>query len=480
MPSYSTGTVSVSDGDTVIVAESGGPIWSGVNVQAGDTIYVDNGLGVEIKDVTLSPATLTLWSPWDQGDKTGAPYIVVQDSTGRLTGMAPAQNVNKLISALNENGFYVAVPPTATEPDPSLGEEDQYAIQAGSGKIWQRVGGAWVFVDALKGFGAMKPWDAVTTFVARDMVSSNGTSYVAIAPNTNQMPPNATFWMVLAAKGDKGDKGDTGNTGAGYGGTSTTSLAIGTGSKALTTQAGLAYTNGARVRASSAANTTNWMEGLATYSGTTLTMTADKVNGSGTHADWNLNVVGQPGAGDLTAANNLLDVANVTTARTNLGAAPSATTISGSGLATGGGDLSANRTITVTAATKADQQTATSAALAVTPLHQQDHPSAAKVWCSRDNATTPGIQQAYNVSSLTDNGVGDTTFNFATAMSANTYSAVATFQTGVSFSVSAATRSFDLVSKTTAGVRFVTGFWQNTAAGGFLDMPLNVAVYGAN
>jgi hypothetical protein len=269
MPSYSTGTVSVSDGDTVIVAATGGPIWSGVNVQAGDTIYVDNGLGVEIKDVTLSPATLTLWSPWDQGDKTGAPYIVVQDSTGRLTGMAPAQNVNKLISALNENGFYVAVPPTATEPDPSLGEEDQYAIQAGTGKLWQRIGGAWVFVDALKGFGAFSTWSATIAYSERDVASLNGTTYVCILANTNQTPPNATYWVVLAAKGDKGDDSTiaigTVATGAGgsaatitnvgtpsaavlnfsipqglgYGGTSTTSLAISTGSKAFTTQAGM-------------------------------------------------------------------------------------------------------------------------------------------------------------------------------------------------------------------------------------------------
>lgn len=107
--------------------------------------------------------------------------------------------------------------------------------------------------------------------------------------------------------------------GVGYGGTSTTSIAIGTGSKAFTTQSGLAYTNGARVRASSAADTTNWMEGLATYSGTSLTVTVTKTNGSGTHADWNLNVVGEPGAGDLTSANNLSDVADAATARSNLG-----------------------------------------------------------------------------------------------------------------------------------------------------------------
>ena len=61
------------------------------------------------------------------------------------------------------------------------------------------------------------------------------------------------------------------------------------------------------------------MEGIVTYSGTTLTMTLDKTNGSGTKTDWNLNVVGEPGAGDLSSANNLSDVASAATARANLG-----------------------------------------------------------------------------------------------------------------------------------------------------------------
>lgn len=119
--------------------------------------------------------------------------------------------------------------------------------------------------------------------------------------------------------GDQGDPGPTRSVGASYGGMSTTSLTIGVGSKAFTTQAGLAYLDGARVRASSAANTSNWMEGLVTYSGTTLTMTSSKTDGSGTLADWNFNIAGASGAGDLSSANNLSDLADAATARSNLG-----------------------------------------------------------------------------------------------------------------------------------------------------------------
>jgi hypothetical protein len=70
---------------------------------------------------------------------------------------------------------------------------------------------------------------------------------------------------------------------------STTSLAIGTGSKAFTTAGSLTFVNGMRCRAVSATGAgANWMEGTVSYSGTTLTMTVDVVSGSGTLADWTI------------------------------------------------------------------------------------------------------------------------------------------------------------------------------------------------
>lgn len=69
----------------------------------------------------------------------------------------------------------------------------------------------------------------------------------------------------------------------------------------------------------------------------------------------------------LTPANNLSDVASAATARTNLAVPPSARLISGGGLVTGGGDLSADRTLTVTNAAAADFRAGTSTALVMTP-----------------------------------------------------------------------------------------------------------------
>lgn len=82
-------------------------------------------------------------------------------------------------------------------------------------------------------------------------------------------------------------------------GTSTTSLAVGTGSKTFTiVEETRGWGPGARLRAASDANGANFMEGIvASYSGNTLQVAVDLVGGSGTHADWTINLAGEPGTG---------------------------------------------------------------------------------------------------------------------------------------------------------------------------------------
>lgn len=80
-------------------------------------------------------------------------------------------------------------------------------------------------------------------------------------------------------------------------GTSATSLAIATGSKVFTTQAGKQFNVGAFVIAASAANVSNYMFGQVTaYSSTTLTVNVTVIGGSGTKTDWLISVAGSQGA----------------------------------------------------------------------------------------------------------------------------------------------------------------------------------------
>ena len=80
------------------------------------------------------------------------------------------------------------------------------------------------------------------------------------------------------------------------GAASTTSLAIGTGAKAFTIAAGLAFKVGDFLLATSNANTANYMHGqVASYSSTTLTLTSANVGGSGTLSDWTIRRSGPLG-----------------------------------------------------------------------------------------------------------------------------------------------------------------------------------------
>jgi hypothetical protein len=87
----------------------------------------------------------------------------------------------------------------------------------------------------------------------------------------------------------------------------------------------------------------------------------------------------------------------------------------------------------------------------------------AKAWVNFNGTGTVAIRAQYNVSSITDNGVGDYTVNFTTAMSDANYSVV-----GTSLAISTTDFRGCLVtiqggfntgptSMTTSGVRIATG-----------------------
>lgn len=248
LSSYSTGTVAVAtDGITVTGTST---LWlTAGNAKPGDFFQVGR-FGVFVVDVP-DDGQLTI-PPWGGATVSGAAYNIWRLPRSTTEVLA---DVDKIVGALNSIEYMVFVPSTLTAPDPSLGEEDQYAFQPATGAYWLMTGGVWV-------------------------------------PSAGPVK--------------------------GYGGTSTTSLAIGTGAKLFTTQSGLAY-NGARVRAASTADRAKWMEGVATYAGTQLSIAVDRINSSGTFASWVFSIAGEPGVGDLQSANNLSDVANAATAAANLG-----------------------------------------------------------------------------------------------------------------------------------------------------------------
>jgi hypothetical protein len=73
--------------------------------------------------------------------------------------------------------------------------------------------------------------------------------------------------------------------------TSATSNSITTGAKSFTVPANLSFQPGVPVRATDAANPSNYLEGTTTtYTGTTLSLSADTIGGSGTKGNWYINI----------------------------------------------------------------------------------------------------------------------------------------------------------------------------------------------
>jgi hypothetical protein len=147
----------------------------------------------------------------------------------------------------------------------------------------------------------------------------------------------------------------------------------------------------------------------------------------------------------LLKASNLSDVANATTARGNLTAAKSGANsdiTSLTGLTTpltvaqggtGAATLTANNVL-LGNGTSAPQAVAPSTAgnvltsngttwVSSTPV-AVNASQLAKAWVNFDGTGTVAIRGSYNVSSITDNGTGDYTINFTTAMSSVNYSAI--------------------------------------------------------
>lgn len=97
--------------------------------------------------------------------------------------------------------------------------------------------------------------------------------------------------------------------------TSTTSRAIGIGSKTFTVNDIGWYTEGTRVRIMDAAAVdTNWMEGVITdITGLDVTVLTDLVGGSGTKSSWVFTVAGAQGIVGPTGPANSLAIGTVTT-----------------------------------------------------------------------------------------------------------------------------------------------------------------------
>jgi hypothetical protein len=143
IPVYSTGTVSVAANGTD-VSNGGSAIWSNGNVKEGDWIVID-GEAMTMVLAVVDTEHITI-PEWQGGAKTNVSYAIYQNYSARDDSSAIARDVGTLVAALNKEGFIWFVGPDEEEPDPSRGDEGQYAEQPSTGKRWIKQSGTWSYL----------------------------------------------------------------------------------------------------------------------------------------------------------------------------------------------------------------------------------------------------------------------------------------------------------------------------------------------
>jgi hypothetical protein len=105
-------------------------------------------------------------------------------------------------------GISVGANTTYTWPKPinvNAGDYIQAAASTGSALVCFYSVYEGSAAAAAVGFTPRGAWGSGSTYAVNDVVSYNGSSYLAIQASTNQQPDTQTaYWLVLAAKGDTG------------------------------------------------------------------------------------------------------------------------------------------------------------------------------------------------------------------------------------------------------------------------------------
>lgn len=281
---YKTGTIS-TDGTAVTGT---GTLWSVAQIEQGDFLIAAGLVGI-VSSVT-DDTHIVLESAWAGTDLSDANYELLKMSWVRYDPSYVQAKVRDLLAELQGTGVIYAV--TTDTPDVGIGEDGQYALKtnAGTWKIWLKVDGEWALQGTPVGITSQGVWSNSTTYAVNDWVTRNGSAYISqTANNLNHDPAtDTTNWTLFGAQGDTGPAPT-------LSGTSTSTVTVGIGSKTLTTQSGIAWSNGQRLRITNSDASLTLVGVVSSYSGTTLQIDVDQTLGTGTAASWNIVITGERG-----------------------------------------------------------------------------------------------------------------------------------------------------------------------------------------
>jgi hypothetical protein len=167
-------------------------------------------ISIVSNNLNYLPTNLSFWSVLAQKGDAGSQGLQgVKGDTGPQ-GLQGIQGIRGLTGTTGVAG------PQGSKGDPgTMGAPGLKGDTGGTGP--QGIQGVKGDIGAIgpSGLTWKGSWDGAKTYILRDSVNYNGSSYVSISgTNTGNAPPNALFWELLALKGDTGVAGATGDTGA--------------------------------------------------------------------------------------------------------------------------------------------------------------------------------------------------------------------------------------------------------------------------
>lgn len=313
---YVAGTIGLTNGQTAFTGT--GTAWLSAGLGEGDKIYVDGFFGGSKIAAISAEGAGELAFAWPGATGTYAYRMEFLASPSRAA--AKAQTAIDLLTS----GLFQEVDAVGTFAgrDTFDGQPEGFVYASETDEAGNAISGFWIVYQ--KKSNADADWSigaktggadgGVTNYatfgVLSDAIGQDGESALNLVNGDTYLKTAGSWTLSGSIKGDKGDKGDQGDQGSqgeqgiqglpgssDVTGTSTTSLAIETGAKAFTVaETDRGWAEGARLRAASAPDPANFMEGVITsYAGTALTITVDHLGGAGTHADWNFNLAGSEG-----------------------------------------------------------------------------------------------------------------------------------------------------------------------------------------
>ena len=229
-------------------------------------------VGTTDTDIYTCPATI-------EASVHGLIFSNVTGSAATITIKLYIQSTGATTTVLT--GKSVSANDTYTWPKPlDMAAGDKIIASAGTGSAivctYSSYEGS--ATPAEVGFTPEGAWSSGATYATNDVVSYNGSSYLAIQASTNQNPATQTaYWMVLAAKGDAGTGISSITAGTGLsGGTITTSGTIAIDSTVATLTGSQTLTNKTLTNPS----VNNYTEGVVAIGTVTTSNTLSLANGT--------------------------------------------------------------------------------------------------------------------------------------------------------------------------------------------------------